>query len=247
MSTRALLSSARETIRNLTPKQKLYLGLSGAVGGTLASLADLIQKEHASAVLEIDRMLRTVLNIPSHPIIVVGLLVGFAIALCFIFAADTNVKAFYSGASVLSIIMAMVPFKAPPNLDTSPTQPPTLSPAPVGWLEQHLALPVVYAQAPARALPQFKVDVHLSTQDRKPVSDAVYTLLDPATGEVIARSRTQGSDYTFYVTSRDYLLRVEVTGYTIAERRLSPRSPQSLTITLSPTKVPLALQRVWKP
>jgi len=62
---------------------------------------------------------------------------------------------------------------------------------------------------------------------------------------MMARSRVEGSDFTFYVSNRAYLLRVQVDGYAAAERSLNP-PPRSLTISLTPSSIPLSVQRMFR-
>jgi len=227
----------------LSPRQKIYIGLSGAFGGVLAILADLIQKEQASAVVKVDEALRTTLMLSISPLIVALFLVGFSVALCFVFSVDSSKSAFYRGASILTVLMTLVPYKVPLSIPTTPeqAQPPVQS----SFLD-HVFVPAVYAQAPAVAQAKFRIDVRLTTSNGKKVPSAIYTLIDPATGATIARSNVQGSEFSFYVTGRDYLLRVEAPNYSIAQRSLNVKSSQTLTIPLSATWMPLAIQRVWR-
>lgn len=96
----------------------LKIGISGAVGGILCVLADLAQKEEASAVLKIGCNLESLLKIPYANISTVFIVIGIAVALCFIFDVQEKKRAFYLGASVLAIMMTLVPYKAPPSLET---------------------------------------------------------------------------------------------------------------------------------
>lgn len=237
-------ATSRSTFRSskhLSTRQKIYIGLSGAFGGILAILADLIQKEQASAVMKVDDALRTTLMLSMPPFVVAILLVGFAVGLCFVFSVDSSKSAFYRGGSILTVLMTLVPYKVPLSIPTSPEQPPVQS----SLLENYF-VPAVFAQTPAVPGSKFKIEVRLTTSDGKKVPSAIYTLIDPTTGATIARSNVQGNDFSFYVVGRNYNLRVEAPGYSIAERQLSVKSSQSLTISLTPTWMPLAIQRVWR-
>lgn len=98
----------------------IYLGFSSFVGGILAVLADLNQKSEASAILNIGNNLAKVFSIPSPAIVATVLILLIAIALSLIFEVSTKRQAFYTGASVLSLMMIVIPYKTPQGFKTSP-------------------------------------------------------------------------------------------------------------------------------
>lgn len=96
------------------------IGLSAAIGGLAAVLVDLFQKQDASAVYELTTVVNSLASIlqPSGhlsvPVVGVGLaLMVFSILLAFISEARTRSAAFYSGASVITVLMTLVPYDAP--------------------------------------------------------------------------------------------------------------------------------------
>ena len=98
----------------------LMIAISGAIGGILCIIADLAQKSEASAIITIGRNLNLILNLPYANIITFIVITGIGVGLCFIFDVKTKQKAFYMGASVLAIMMTLVPYNAPPNLKSTP-------------------------------------------------------------------------------------------------------------------------------
>ncbi|MBZ5663161.1 MAG: hypothetical protein LAO30_01020 [Acidobacteriia bacterium] len=230
-------------------QQKICLGLSAATGGLLAVLADIMQKQDASAVEQLKSALGTVLQVRTYPWFVGLLLIVLSVALSFIFSADSNKKSFYVGASILAIMMTSVPYDAKPGLNTGSVLHPTPDAVgatnELGWWGRFLIPSRVFAQNAAPSSQGSPVTVQLETTDKKPVSMATFTLVDPSNGQVVARSRVQGSKFTFYVTNPQYLLRVQVDGYAIAEHSLNP-PPPSLTISLTPSSVPLSIQRLFR-
>ena len=237
------------TMANGNVQTKICFGLSAATGGLLAVLADIMQKQDASAVEQLNAALGGVLHIPSYPWIVGLMLIGLSVALSFIFSADSNKKSFYVGASILAIMMTSVPYDAKPGLNTGSVQRPAPSEekaaTDVGWWNRLMIPSQVFAQGAAPSNHGSPVTVQLETADQKPVSMAIFSLVDPGTGQVVARSRVQGGKFTFYVSNPQYLLRVQVDGYAIAERGLNP-PPSSLTISLTSSSVPLAIQRLFR-
>jgi hypothetical protein len=225
-------------------KQAICLGLSAATGGFLAILSDIWQKQDASAVEQLKGALAGVLGVSAYPAAVALILIGLSVALSFIFSADSNKKAFYTGASILAIMMTVVPYNAKPSIPTSPESVGPLTEGEAGWWDRQMIAPRVLAQAPQAGATQ-PVTVHLESTDKKALGAVVYSLVDPGSGEVIARSRVLGNDFSFYAANRPYLLRVQVEGYAIAEKPFSP-GQRSLSISLMPSGVPLAVQRLFR-
>jgi hypothetical protein len=218
--------------------QFFWIGCAGALGALLAIVADIIQKEDASAVMEVHDALSSTLRLPLPPLAIAALLMTIGIGLCFINETGTPKAAFAKGASVLAVLMTFVPYKAPPAIPTSPEQAPIKNEASGLWET------VVFAQTPPSPEPRFRIDLHLLMPDGSKVASAVYTLRDPASRAIIARTNGQGSDFTFYVTSRSYVLQVQAPNCSLAEKQLSIHSPQSVTITLSPSSIPIWVQRI---
>src|SRR5437667_3509539 len=96
-------------------KRLLSIGGSGLVGAIVAVLADLMQKDVASAILRMGEVLGDTLHTPSPSVVAMVVVIALAVAVCFIFECDTTTKAFYTGASILTIVMMAVPYKAPPE------------------------------------------------------------------------------------------------------------------------------------
>ena len=234
---------------------RLYLGFSGAMGGILAALSDILQKDQASAVMKIHDSLRTTLGVPSHPLLVVGMLVGFAVALCFIFDARTNRRAFYIGASIPSILMTIVPYRVAPSLGSNRSQAMNSVAAPAGLGSVLLTPWKVFAQSAQENKSEIGVEVHLHTADNRPVDQAVYTLIKRGSEEIVGRSAIKGADFSFYVVPDTYRLRIEVAGYRIVELELPARAAAPDTqnmapwgpwsIPLVPTSIPVQIQRVF--
>jgi hypothetical protein len=230
-------------------QQRVCLGLSAATGGLLAVLADIMQKQDASAVEQLKAALGAVLQVRTYPWVIGLLLIALSVALSFIFSADSNKKSFYVGASILAIMMTTVPYDAKPGLSTGAAVAPVPAAEKAannsGWWDRLMVPSRVFAQVLESSSHGSPVTVQLETANRKPVGAAVFSLVDPSTGQVMARSRVQGSKLTFYVSNPQYVLRVQVDGYAIAEHSLNP-PPPSLTITLAPSGVPLAIQRLFR-
>jgi hypothetical protein len=119
-----------------------------------------------------------------------------------IFSADSNKRAFYIGASILALMMTAVPYKALPNLNTSPLPNPAGATIDPGWWDRFLIPPQVFAQNSPQSSASSPFIIHLETVDKKPVTSAIFMLIDPGSGQTIRRSRVQGSDLTFYVDNR---------------------------------------------
>lgn len=226
-------------------KKTMCLGLSAGTGGLLAVLSDIAQKQDASAVEHLQSALTGVLGLRTYPAVVALVLIGLAVALSFIFSADSNKKAFYVGASILAIMMTAVPYNAPPSLSTTPTAKGAAAPITLGGWDSLMIPGQVYAQNTSPNNASYSVAVHLQTDNGKAVSAAIYTVTDAGSGEVLGRSRVLSGDFTFYAPGRPCTLRVQVDGYAIVERPLSSAS-KTMTIQLTASGVPLAFQRIFR-
>ncbi|HKV77352.1 MAG TPA: hypothetical protein VJP02_04395 [Candidatus Sulfotelmatobacter sp.] len=226
-------------------RKSMCLGLSAATGGLLAVLSDIAQKQDASAVEHLQSALTGVLGLRTYPAVVVLALIALAVALSFIFSAESNKKAFYVGASILAIMMTAVPYNAPPSLSTTPTAKSVAEPVSSRWWDRLMIPGQVYAQSTSANNKSYSVEIHLQTDNGKAVSSATFTVIDANSGEVLGRSTVQSSDFTFYAPNRPCTLRVQVDGYAIVDRPLSSAA-RAMTIQLTASRVPSALQRVFR-
>lgn len=225
--------------------RSMCLGLSAATGGLLAVLSDIAQKQDASAVEHLQSALTGVLGVRTYPAVVAVVLIALAVALSFIFSADSNKKAFYIGASILTIMMTAVPYTAPPSLSSSPTAKGSTVPSTMGWWDRIMIPAQVYAQSASSSYASYPVAVHLQTNDGKAVNSATFTLVDANSGQALGRSRVLSGNFTFYAPDRPCKLRVQVDGYGIVERPLSSAS-REMTIQLTTSGVPLAIQHLFR-
>src|SRR4051794_3645390 len=187
-------------------RKSLCLGLSAATGGLLAVLSDIAQKQEASAVEHLKSALTGVLGVRTYPVVVVVMLIALAVALSFIFSAESNTKAFYIGARILAIMMTAVPYNAPPSLSAVPLAKSAAAPVRLGWWNRLMIPGQVYAQSAPANDRSYPVDVHLKADNGKAVSSATFTLIDAGSGEVLARSTVSSGDYTFYTPNRSCTL-----------------------------------------
>lgn len=225
-------------------KKRIFLGLSAATGGVVAVLADLMQKGEASAV----ENLASVLRIPQHLGAAAILLVALSVALSFIYGAESNQKAFTTGAGILALLVTLTPNKAVPTFDTvtpsggSSSSEPVVPTKDVGWLERLVIPGTVYAQGPSAP---GMYTAQLKPSDGKSVSDALFLLIDPSSGQVVRRSRVLDNRLAFYAPNSSYRLRVQVDGYQIAEVSL-PNSPGPFSVPLTRSSIPVSLQRLYR-
>ena len=228
-------------------KSKVWIGMSGAVGAFMAVLADVIQKEHASSTIKIGDVLQAVLQIPFARMFAVLVVIGLAVAVCFIFECDTGKSAFYRGLSVLTILMTAVPYNAPPSVNTDPSK--LASPAPA--VGEHSWFRILQPASAFAGTPQpspVHLRITLTTDDRKPLTEASITLAEPQGGGVVARSKMSGNRLDLYPAPGRYTLSVEAQGYEIARREITLEAghPVQLEIPLRATWTPLSIQRLFR-
>lgn len=196
---------------------KTALLASAFVGGIICILADLVQKSEASAVLLIGQKLGEIIELQSPILYAIGIILVIATSLPLIFDSTSKKGAFYTGASVLAILMTITPYDVPPGFKTEPNS-----------VEVNLS---ISTQDGGRAEGAILTVSRLDTNVKTP----------------IARSRIQGSQFKFYLDGGTYRLIVELPGYVTESRTISLRegsSPQSLSITLQPSSTPLFIQRI---
>lgn len=218
--------------------RQLALGGSSAVGAGAAVLADLTQKNEASALLKIG-------EVCGATWLAALVVVVLAVAVCFIFECHTPRRAFYTGASVLTILMATVPYKVPPSINTNPDKMATSAPPQTGFI---LGPSVAFAQARTAAVAPVALRVNLTTEDGQPISRAILTLRDAESDAIVARSNLAGSSFDLYPAPGRYALTVAVPGYAITRREidLRPGHPLRLDIPLAADATPLQIQRLFR-
>jgi hypothetical protein len=195
--------------------QRFYLGAAAFVGGLVAMLADLIQKDLASATLKMANTFNENLGIPYSTFVAICLVLLIAVALCFIFEIHTTKHAFYTGASVLAILMTVVPYNVPRDFKTKPNS--------------------------------VEVVLKMKTQDGKQITDAVVTLTNSETGNIIAQRKMSDDEFRFYQKAGRYGFSVEMPGYEskfVDIELVDGSAPQQVSVTLLPSGTPLFFQRL---
>ena len=101
----------RADIRGLLHGSTLYI--CAAIGGFVASVADLVQKEDASAIQKMSFVSSKHLSIDMQPVWILLILVVLATALCFVFQPTERKQSFGIGIGIIAAIMTITPYKAP--------------------------------------------------------------------------------------------------------------------------------------
>ena len=244
---------------------RLVICLSGLVGGVVAVLADTIQKVDASAVARLAAVSRDVLEIPCRPYAAALVILAIAVALCAIFRPDSEVKAFYVGASIISLLMVVVPYRSAPGLasevkDRKPVSGPG-SAVPKGlWFGA-----VAEAQTPAEPrrpvveVSTGKVVLFVIADSQEKGMSRVAITLKNRNDEIVARThhdlRTDEASLPlrearieFVREPGDYTLFVESPGFWIDILPLTVKAGETedVKVLLKPTWVPVGIQRLWR-
>jgi len=228
------------------PDSGIAIIVSAGIGAFVAVLADILQKDQASAILKLSQASTAILHL--SPVYIIPLLVALAIGLCFIFDAGTKKRAFYLGASVLSIIMLAAPNadRGVPSLQTGLSTRVTERVAGGSRWFQLISPPLAYAKILAAGTP-VRLELRLKTDDNKAVFQATVTLVDCPSQQIVGRSTFAGMVFSFYVNPGSYTIFLEAPGYSIEERRLeisSAQNPKSVEFRLHPAQVPVSIQRL---
>ncbi len=89
----------------------LTVYICAAIGGTIAAIADLVQKEQASAVLKMTSISARHLDLPVPPLYVFAIVVFLGVLLCFVFQPSNRRAGFAVGAGVIASIMTVTPYQ----------------------------------------------------------------------------------------------------------------------------------------
>ena len=242
--------------------QSLSVGLSAAVGGIVAMLADFYQKKDASAVYEFTGLVNRFSD-QAIPVgaVAVGLIV-LSVVLAYLQEERSRMSAFYAGASVLTVLMTLVPYNAAQPLPSGSTVNQ------VSFLEQGLissayAADIKLAQAGAQI--PVAVVVKLPARDGATTPHINGVVYDAVSGQkwqlaYTAPKTTTGSEgvtyrFDFVIQAgtpkgdklADLRLRCSADGYqtaTAAQLVTQAGQPVSLQVTLKPSSLPKPLQRI---
>ena len=183
------------------------------------------------------------------PLAVVCFLIVLAVAVAFIFRANTGKDAFYRGLSVISLLMLATPYQLPQTL---PQGAPGVRVGMLRGVDVSAGVPGPGVNVMPANLAQVSglvftpVHVRLETSDHRPVSNVAAILIDPSTSQILGSLRREGDEFTFFTRPGAYLLRVEAPGYLIVTYNLRVEKAQRnfVRIALEATWVPIFLQRL---
>lgn len=229
--------------------QNIGIALSAAIGAVISIMGDLIQKQDASATLKLSAILARNVMPRITPLAVVCFLIVLAVAIAFIFKANTGKEAFYRGLSVISLLMLATPYQLPQTL---PQGAPGVRVGMVRGVDVAAGVPGPGVNGLPASLAQVSgsvftpVHVRLETSDHRPVSNITAILIDPSTSRVLGSLRREEDEFTFFTRPGAYLLRIEAPGYFIVTYTLRVEKEQRnfIRITLQATWLPIFLQRL---
>lgn len=108
MSPAPVLPSAHSS-----PAKATVIYVCAALGGLIAAIADVVQKEEASAVAKLTSMSARHFGLTMQPLYVLALLVALAVALCMVFQPSDRRQSFGVGMAIIAVIMTVTPYKQP--------------------------------------------------------------------------------------------------------------------------------------
>lgn len=242
----------------------LSIGLSAAIGGIAAILADLFQKKDASAIYEFTGFANRFTD-QAIPVGAVGLgLVILSVILAYLQEARSRMSAFYAGASVLTVLMTLVPYDAPMPLPSGSTVN-QVSVLEGGIIPSAYAAEVQVAQAGVQI--PVTVLVKLPAHDGKAQPRIHGVVYDAVSGQkwqlaYSAPQTTTGAEgityrFDFVIQSgtpsrgklADLRLRCTADGYQVATAEqvvTQAGQPVALQVTLKPSSLPRFLQRTME-
>lgn len=139
-----------------------------------------MRKGDASAV----EHLATVLRIPSYMWLAALILIALAVALSFIYGADSHKTAFTTGAGILALVVTLTPYKALPSLECSSSSNEVSTPNNLGWFDRLVIPSRVFALTSSSPAGMVTYNVHLDPTDDRPIAMATFSLVDPSRGKI---------------------------------------------------------------
>lgn len=254
---------------NPVVKPKLvYIILSGVAGSFFAVLADMTMKSNASAVVKMGDAIRTHLGLNCTNIIAAVILLAGGALVCAIFTPENRKKAFYLGASIITIIMTLTPYRVPNTISSEPA-------GIVGGgnsmniIYEHALLGQAWAHTPpdtveTEELKPIGLNILIKAAKGKTLKEAVVTLRDYNNKKILASSKFKHTNFKIYQPKGEYIITIESPGHKIYEQhfRLDYEDTistithidtlttfyngDSLEILLDFSRIPLTIQRLIK-
>lgn len=227
-------------------------------GGVIAAFAELIQKKTASAIVEVSDTVKAIFLVPFFtPAWALVLVAVVSAILCWVFLPKSRAKAFYLGASVVTLITTGVPHQELPTAPGSGVAQERVLESP---LRGALGVATAFAQ-PARGTTSTTANLTIRLQ----TGDGRGAATLPTVTVTFSR-RARSSDVwlptaratvaydpakpglSFPVAPGTYRVTVEAPGYEITSREITieaSRSP-TLQLELRRTWVPVQVQRLYR-
>lgn len=216
----------------------------GSLGAIVATLAEIAAKQEVSVTVKLREALVEHAALAIEPFYVIGFFVFLGAVMTFVSQTRNYYKAFYAGASILTIFMTMIPTGLPPTPTASTLTAPEKPLAFRGAAPQRTAK---LATSKAPSAPNPRVDVTVATQDRKRVSQVIMTLRDQR-GRLTSKGRFRSGRFVFSQPPGTYRVVIDVPGYRSQTKivKLKAGQRESLRFRLQPTWQPVVLQRLFR-
>ncbi len=191
--------------RVMTFPYSLYL--CAGFGGLIAAIADVVQKEEASAVVKLTSVSARQMRIELQPVWVLFVIVLFALFLCYVFQPRERRAAFAVGAGVIAFIMTVTPYKRPESGVVAESSSYLLT-APVRVAGNAEMLPI----AMGAGLLKNQALIRVFNDLPAPVEIKI-SLFDKTTSNVLEQRKTvlpeAEGEFAFYVGTNEEHIRAE--------------------------------------
>lgn len=233
--------------------------LSAGIGAVLAVMADLIQKENASAVVKVSSVTSEHLSLTAPPFVWALVLIALGISLCLVFEPKTKARAFYLGASVVALVMTAVPYSPPPSA------PPPLTAGQMNPLlpNHNFFLANAHAQILKTESREDTVELEIRAidlaekQTREEVIEVLLSVYDTTNEEKwqfnlsVPSGDISKKSWVLPASSqeRTFLVRAEAEGYKVFTSEHSVPGGATLVsvpVLLIPTVVPLWVDKMFR-
>lgn len=179
---------------------------SAILGSFIATLADVIMKENASATGKVAEALEYILEFPVPKLYSMILLILLGVSISLVMGVKDMKKALATGASIVALIMTGIPYETPVTL-TSNTQ-----------LQGQESSPFIRnAYAGMKSVNSVKVNITINTSDNLNPQWVLITAKALPKRTILGRNKLSGSRYiSFSLPTNEFELTIEAPGYTTA-------------------------------
>jgi hypothetical protein len=230
-------------VRTAQPETKARdVYVAAGIGAFLLGFGDLLINERSATVLKVGEVIRQYLvpSLTSSPLVAFLFLILLGVAVCFIHQPRSRVDGFTRDSSLFALLAAITPFNIPEGLD---------APSRVSNDSFFSFISSAHAQQSAEIAtnrPKIEIDV----EGVAATSPKTIVVRDQRTAKIVAVETITGRDFVLQRPPGSYIVEIEASGHRRTAARLEIErgdEQRSYSLPVVPSKIPVAIQRLYRP